>query len=86
MAHLSIYYDYLDAGSSIRIQPITVSDKTRVPFFEFDKNIVRQGRSNDSMLADIELLYKQSIINTINDFYRVIFGNVKFNQDAKEVS
>jgi hypothetical protein len=34
MAHLAIYYDYLNGGGKIRIQPITVSDKPRVPMFE----------------------------------------------------
>lgn len=74
MAHLSICYDYLESGNIMRIQPITVSDKTRVPFFEFDKTFVKQGKSNSELLSEIEMLYKQSIINTLNDFNLIFNG------------
>lgn len=86
MAQLSIYYDYMDAGSVIRIQPITVSDKTRVPFFEFNKAEVLRGRTNESMLSEIETLYKQSIVNTLNDLSRVLYGESTIDTDVKTLA
>ena len=78
---LSFIADYLQAGkNTIRIEAITPSDKKRIPFFEFDlsKLYIEDVRLSDFeeahelMLKQITQFYKQSLINTINDFIQVL--------------
>ena len=78
---LSFIADYLQAGkNTIRIEAITPSDKKRIPFFEFDLSKLYVGdiRLSDfedayePMLKQISQFYKQSLVNTINDFIQVL--------------
>jgi hypothetical protein len=54
----------------LRIQAITPSDKVRIPFHEFTKDFFTVGKkelSFEEMETEIELFYKQSILNSIID-------------------
>jgi hypothetical protein len=66
----------------LRIQAITPSDKVRIPFHEFTKDFFKKPKNPnkpkdkkqvdltlEEMLQEVELMYKQSILNSIIDVH-----------------
>lgn len=82
MAHLAIYNDYLNGGGIIRIQPITVSDKPRVPMFEWVLGEINIGL--EEMQTEIESYYKQTILNTLIEYDTIL--NLGINIPIEDVS
>ena len=56
----------------LRIQAITPSDKVRIPMHEFTADFFLEGKTAltlDQMIENVELLYRQSILNSIIDIH-----------------
>lgn len=87
MAHLAIYYDYLNGGGKIRIQPITVSDKPRVPMFEWNLDEILKTKSLLEMQDEIESFYKQTILNTLHEYNEVLeLGIESISESVNQLS
>jgi hypothetical protein len=59
----------------LRIQAITPSDKTRIPFHEFTEDFFKEGNrelSLEEMTQNVEMLYRQSVLNTIIDVHTAL--------------
>lgn len=94
---LTIYHDFLDkwilpGDEIVRIQAITPSDKSKIPYFQFSSRSLKLKYGNNikdiesNVVKEFRNIYGQYLLNSINDFVQVLnIPNVPIESDIRNV-